>query len=100
MWLGRQGDSGFARHVEFLWDLTDFMVQEIKRRADHFYLIWDEPECLNVCFWYVPARLRQTPHDASREEELGKVSHAQLTSTEDTEMAENACWKKLWKMTL
>ncbi|XP_037089875.1 glutamate decarboxylase-like [Pollicipes pollicipes] len=75
LWLlwRAKGDIGFAHHVEYLWDLTDFMVQEIKRRGDTFYLIWEEPECLNVCFWYVPARLRQTPHNHDREEELGKL---------------------------
>lgn len=75
LWLlwRAKGDSGFARHVEYIWELAAFMVDDIKRRGDRFYLIWDQPECVNVCFWYVPSRLRTVPHSAEREEELGKL---------------------------
>lgn len=52
-------------------------MQRLKEQADRFYLIWPEPECTNVCFWYVPRRLRGQPRTAEWELELGKVT-AQL----------------------
>jgi len=49
------------------------MVSNIKRRGDKFYLIVEEPECVNVSFWYIPTRLRKLAHTKEREQELGKV---------------------------
>ena len=46
----------------------------MKQMPDRFHLIWPEPECVNVCFWYVPKRLRGIPHSMEREQELGRVS--------------------------
>ncbi len=49
------------------------MVSNMKRREDKFYLIVEEPECVNVSFWYIPTRLRKLAHTKEREQELGKV---------------------------
>ena len=37
----------------------------------------DYPDCVNVCFWYVPMRMRSAANKESKEweEELGRVSH-------------------------
>lgn len=51
-----------------------YLVSQIKQRADKFYLIIAEPECVNVSFWYVPTRLRKVAHNKQRENELGRVS--------------------------
>ena len=40
---------------------------------DKFYLIWPEPELVNVCFWYLPKRMRNVAHTKEKEEELGKI---------------------------
>lgn len=48
------------------------MVKRIKEQPDKFYLIL-EPEMVNVCFWYIPTRLRKVAHSPAREVELGKV---------------------------
>lgn len=42
--------------------------------SDKFYLIWPEPELVNVCFWYLPKRMRNIAHTKEKEEELGRVS--------------------------
>jgi len=51
-----------------------YQVERIKQEGDKFYLIWPEPECTNVCFWYVPRRLRGQPRTKEWENELGMVS--------------------------
>lgn len=37
-------------------------------------MVFPEPEMVNVCFWYVPERLRGIPHGPERMQELGRVS--------------------------
>lgn len=41
-----------------LMDLTAYQVARMKEQPEKFYFINDQPECTNVCFWYVPERLR------------------------------------------
>ncbi|XP_077292017.1 glutamate decarboxylase [Arctopsyche grandis] len=74
LWLQwrAKGTQGFERHMDRLMELTEYMVSRIKAQPDKFYLIL-EPELVNVCFWYVPRRLRSQRHDSRREEELGKI---------------------------
>lgn len=49
------------------------MLKGIKARGDKFYMILENPELVNVSFWYVPARLRNVPHNEERAKELGRV---------------------------
>lgn len=58
--------------MDRLMELTDYMVRRIKEMPDKFYLIL-EPELVNVCFWYLPSRVRQMPHNPQREKILGEV---------------------------
>ena len=46
---------------------------------EKFYIIVEDPEMVNVCFWYVPERLREVEHGPERMQELGKVT-AELKS--------------------
>ena len=49
-------------------------VRRMQELSDRFFLILESPEMVNVCFWYIPERLRETPHDDQRISELGKVT--------------------------
>lgn len=49
-------------------------MERIKEEGDKFLLLWPEPECTNVCFWYVPRRLRGQARTTEWEQELGRVS--------------------------
>lgn len=53
---------------------NSYQVQKLKEGGDKFYLIWPEPECTNVCFWYVPKRMRGLPRTPQWDQELGQVS--------------------------
>ncbi|KAF7283962.1 hypothetical protein GWI33_022785 [Rhynchophorus ferrugineus] len=74
LWLQwrAKGDEGFEKHMDKLMELSEYLVRRIKEQSDKFYLIM-EPEMVNVSFWYIPARLRNMPHNKHREQELGKM---------------------------
>lgn len=75
LWLQwrSKGTDGYERHMNRLMELVEYQVKRIRAQPEKFHLIL-EPECVNVCFWYIPKRLRGVPHDANKEIELGKVS--------------------------
>ena len=51
------GDEGFANHIDRLMELAQYQVRKIKQESEKFVLVM-EPDCVNVCFWYIPKRLR------------------------------------------
>lgn len=51
--------------MDRLMELSEYMVRRIKQMSDKYYLIL-EPEMVNVCFWYLPTRVRNMPHTAER----------------------------------
>ena len=55
-------------------ELTRYQIQKMKEKKDRFYLLDDDPQCVNVCFWYIPERLRKAEHTKLKEIELGMVS--------------------------
>jgi len=59
-------------------DLTAYQVKKMKEQPEKFYFLFDTPECTNVCFWYVPERLRprEFPQYGTSDwmRELGKVT--------------------------
>ena len=52
--------------------LTRYQVIRMKE-MDEFHLLSDDPQCVNVCFWYVPKRLRGQDLTEEVKIELGKV---------------------------
>ncbi|XP_046682896.1 glutamate decarboxylase isoform X2 [Homalodisca vitripennis] len=74
LWLQwrAKGTDGFEAHMDRLMELTEYMVKRIKSMPDKFFLLM-EPECVNVCFWYVPTRLRNQSKNNVWEQELGKI---------------------------
>ncbi|CAG2171332.1 unnamed protein product [Oppiella nova] len=73
MWRSK-GMEGYEHHIDHLFDMTEYMVSKLKESGDKFYLIVPEPECVNISFWYVPTRLRNTLHNKQREQELGRIT--------------------------
>ncbi|CAG5097881.1 Similar to Gad1: Glutamate decarboxylase (Drosophila melanogaster) [Cotesia congregata] len=74
LWLQwrAKGTEGFEKLMDRLMELSEYMVKRIKQMSDRFYLIL-EPELVNVCFWYLPTRVRNMPHGPERERILGEV---------------------------
>lgn len=68
--------------MDRLMELTEYMVRRIKQMPDKYYLIL-EPELVNVCFWYLPTRVRNMPHNAERIKILGEVCACDMESNRD-----------------
>lgn len=58
--------------MDRLMELSEYMVRRIKQMPDKYYLIL-EPEMVNVCFWYLPTRVRNMPHTQERIKILADV---------------------------
>ncbi|ELU04084.1 hypothetical protein CAPTEDRAFT_93538 [Capitella teleta] len=56
MWKAK-GSSGFAADVNHLLSLADYFTQKIKT-IEGFRMVYPEPECTNICFWYIPKEFR------------------------------------------
>lgn len=55
MWRAK-GSDGLEQHVDRVFENAEYFTQLLRRRDD-FALVLPEPECTNVCFWYVPPSL-------------------------------------------
>lgn len=59
--------------MERFMDLAAYLVKRLLERPERFQLIVAEPECTNVCFWYVPSRFRTMAPGPERDRLLGQV---------------------------
>lgn len=72
MWRAK-GTKGFEKHVDAIFEHAEYFTSLVKSR-EGFELV-SEPECTNVCFWYIPQKLRNLPRDdANFIQELHKVA--------------------------
>ena len=72
MWRAK-GSSGFAAHIDKVFDNAEFLVEQIRKRDD-FEMFLDQPECTNVCFWYIPPSLQKLPRDENFNLLLHKIA--------------------------
>ena len=81
MWKAK-GNKGFEEHIDHIFDLAKFTVDEVNRR-EGFHLLLAEPECTNVSFWYVPPSLRHLEVGSEGfVEKIHKVSHRFISPTQ------------------
>lgn len=59
--------------MERYMELTQYLMQRLMEKPDCFQIIVPEPECTNVCFWYVPCRFRGMAPGPERDRLLGQV---------------------------
>lgn len=71
MWKAK-GDAGLEEDIDNLFSCSRYLTQLIKAR-DGFKMV-QEPQCTNVCFWYIPKRLRGKPETKEWWEQVGKVA--------------------------
>merc|ERR1711970_716313 len=74
-----KGTSGFEFQMDRIMELTQYQMRRMREMPAKYYIIVEDPEMVNVCFWYVPERLREVEHGPERMQELGKVT-AELKS--------------------
>jgi len=80
-WLSwrAKGTLGFEIQMDRLMELAQYQIKKMREMSEKFYIILEDPEMVNICFWYIPTRLRKVEHNILRMEELGKVT-AELKS--------------------
>merc|ERR1712141_4307 len=59
MWRAK-GKQGMGAQMDRMMGLAKYQVCRLKDLSDKFYLLDEHPQCVNVCFWYIPKRLRGT----------------------------------------
>lgn len=73
MWRSK-GDKGFENQINRLFDLATLLCQEIENR-ENFELVLKDPECTNVCFWYIPNSLKNLDRNSDEyKQKLNKVA--------------------------
>jgi glutamate/tyrosine decarboxylase-like PLP-dependent enzyme len=71
MWRSK-GSKGFENHVNAIFAQAEYFTSLVRNR-EGFELV-AEPECTNVCFWYVPKKMRTLPRDEQFVQELHKIA--------------------------
>ena len=69
-----QGTSGFAAHVDKCLEISAYFEDEIRKRPECFKPVLDHGWYANICFWYIPKRLRKRPIDTIWNAEIHKVN--------------------------
>lgn len=73
MWRAK-GTKGFEEHIDKIFETSEYFTSIVKSR-EGFELVVSEPECTNICFWYIPKKLRTlSPDDESFTQQLHKVA--------------------------
>ncbi|XP_015276853.1 PREDICTED: cysteine sulfinic acid decarboxylase [Gekko japonicus] len=73
MWKAN-GTRGLEQRVDRAFAFTRYLADEIKKR-EGFQLV-QEPEFINLCFWFVPPSLRGKEGSTDYSHRLGKVAPA------------------------
>jgi len=73
MWRAK-GKQGMGAQMDRLMGLARYQVCRMKDLSDKFHLLNEEPECVNVCFWYIPKRFRGKELNKEVQAELGKIT--------------------------
>lgn len=74
MWRAK-GTKGFEKHVDTIFETAEFFTSLVKSR-EGFELV-SEPECTNICFWYIPSKFRSLKRDDENfTQQLHKVAPA------------------------
>nr|XP_022328984.1 cysteine sulfinic acid decarboxylase-like [Crassostrea virginica]XP_022334582.1 cysteine sulfinic acid decarboxylase-like isoform X1 [Crassostrea virginica] len=71
MWKAK-GDVGFEKDIDNLFECSRYLAKSVKNKEGFELVV--EPECTNVCFWYIPVSMRNQPRDADWWQRLGKVA--------------------------
>lgn len=72
LWKSR-GDNGMAKQTDNAFENAKYLVDQIKKR-EGFRLVLPEFQCPNICFWYIPSRLRNKEENADWWKEVSKIA--------------------------
>ncbi|CAI9734944.1 glutamate decarboxylase 1-like [Octopus vulgaris] len=72
MWRAK-GEKGFEAHINRMFELGNYL-RELIRKREGFKFVLEKGECTNVCFWYVPLRIREMDDDERKKSELHQAT--------------------------
>lgn len=72
MWKAK-GTDGLRQHIEKVFDNAEFFTRTIQQRPG-FRMVLPQPECTNICFWYVPPSLRSIQDEAEFHARIHKIA--------------------------
>lgn len=72
MWRAK-GTDGLEAHINKLFENAEYFTDKIKNRID-FEMVLDQPECTNVCFWYIPPSIQKLQRNNEYTELINKVA--------------------------
>lgn len=73
LWKAK-GDTGFEKDIDNAFHCSRYLAQKLKRTPG--FRLLDEPQCTNVCFWYIPPSLRDQPETEEWWQKLHRVAPA------------------------
>jgi len=75
LWLTwrAKGDEGFEEIINHLLHCSKYLQDQLRTREGYEY-VFDEPEFINVCFWYIPKNMRGMERGDERDRLLGQVA--------------------------
>eukprot|EP00123_Amoebidium_parasiticum_P013870 comp22199_c0_seq1/m.32640 comp22199_c0_seq1/g.32640 ORF comp22199_c0_seq1/g.32640 comp22199_c0_seq1/m.32640 type:complete len:253 (-) comp22199_c0_seq1:364-1122(-) len=76
LWLAwkARGREGYEAHVDRAFSNTKYLRDQVVAR-EGFELV-AEPQCTNVCFWYIPPSMRDMPQGPEYDARLHRVAAA------------------------
>ncbi|XP_071103168.1 cysteine sulfinic acid decarboxylase-like isoform X1 [Haliotis cracherodii] len=72
MWKAK-GDNQFERDIDNIFACSRYLTKKLQS-TEGFRLVLEEPECTNICFWYIPPSMRNKPEDRDWWEALAKMA--------------------------
>lgn len=76
LWLQwkAKGDAGMAASVDHCFAIAEHMANKIRTDTTGAWKLAYEPSCTNVCFWYVPEKLRPFNGMAATQAERDEIN--------------------------
>merc|ERR1712227_654768 len=71
MWKA-EGSIGFEKSIDNMFAMSKYLAERIQE-TEGFRLVF-EPECTNVCFWFIPPSMRGKPETDEWWQQLAKVA--------------------------
>lgn len=72
MWKAK-GTTGLEKHINKVFENAKYFTETIRNRKG-FEMVIEQPECTNICFWYIPESLRNCKNESDYKEKLHKVA--------------------------
>ncbi|KAF7692869.1 glutamate decarboxylase 1 isoform X1 [Silurus meridionalis] len=73
MWKAK-GSEGFESQINHCLENAEYLYYKLKSRQDFQLVFQSKPEHSNVCFWYMPSRVRNMSTGPDRDRELHSIT--------------------------